>query len=591
MSWARCEAPACEREAIVVLYDVGLCHTHHMASIDGLRRLGVLALPSHQITRDDVVAAITSTGRPRTRPTRVLELTAEQEQVLTELALFAGGCSEQAFATVGEWSSESSAQLRTVLGQLAARALVTIDLAHGRRRYALADAGRSRTERLNPDERLRRRHADYYLGLAEDTESQLWGPAVVAAMDALDEDFENLSSALRWCIQEQELPLALRFVAALWRFWDVRGHGSQGLQWLDEALRTTGDVEPVLRGRAFDAGGTLARNLGRHELATRYFVRSLQTWLQLGNRQGVALALTNLGLAALYGGDEAASAVHFTAGNDLFRELKDEPGMAVSLVTLGTRAVIQGNKSAAKPLYEESLALFEKLGDARGIAGCLNNLANLIDDEGRRMEARDLYLRALELYRTLGDAGEEAACLKNLAASVLAAGDPKQAARFCNEALSLFDELSDGRGLLSTLSILARTASASGQHVHAVRLIGAIDALRLMFKLPEDISLRQLADVETASLERLGSPRFVAARAQGARMSLAKVVADATASIERQPDPAPEERRMSKFLVERHLPGFKAEQLAAAASAAKKATTELSAQGTPVRYLRSTYVP
>jgi Protein of unknown function (DUF4242) len=44
-------------------------------------------------------------------------------------------------------------------------------------------------------------------------------------------------------------------------------------------------------------------------------------------------------------------------------------------------------------------------------------------------------------------------------------------------------------------------------------------------------------------------------------------------------------------MVERSLPGFSKEQLPGAAGAAKGAAEELSAEGTPIRYLRSTFVP
>jgi hypothetical protein len=48
---------------------------------------------------------------------------------------------------------------------------------------------------------------------------------------------------------------------------------------------------------------------------------------------------------------------------------------------------------------------------------------------------------------------------------------------------------------------------------------------------------------------------------------------------------------MSKYMVERHLPGFTGDQLHAAAAAAKRTTVEMTQEGTPVRYLRSTFVP
>jgi uncharacterized protein DUF4242 len=44
-------------------------------------------------------------------------------------------------------------------------------------------------------------------------------------------------------------------------------------------------------------------------------------------------------------------------------------------------------------------------------------------------------------------------------------------------------------------------------------------------------------------------------------------------------------------MVERHLPGITPDQLLAAAKGAKNTTAEMSAEGTPVRYLRSTFVP
>jgi uncharacterized protein DUF4242 len=47
---------------------------------------------------------------------------------------------------------------------------------------------------------------------------------------------------------------------------------------------------------------------------------------------------------------------------------------------------------------------------------------------------------------------------------------------------------------------------------------------------------------------------------------------------------------MAKYLVERYLPGFSMEQLKDAAAAAKRTTAEMTAEGTPVRYLRSTFI-
>ncbi len=48
---------------------------------------------------------------------------------------------------------------------------------------------------------------------------------------------------------------------------------------------------------------------------------------------------------------------------------------------------------------------------------------------------------------------------------------------------------------------------------------------------------------------------------------------------------------MPKFMVERHLPGITADQLSAAATRAKTTTAQMTEEGTPIRYLRSTFIP
>lgn len=48
---------------------------------------------------------------------------------------------------------------------------------------------------------------------------------------------------------------------------------------------------------------------------------------------------------------------------------------------------------------------------------------------------------------------------------------------------------------------------------------------------------------------------------------------------------------MPTYLVERHLPGFTTDQLPVAAGAAKSTTDQMTLEGIPVRYLRSTFVP
>lgn len=48
---------------------------------------------------------------------------------------------------------------------------------------------------------------------------------------------------------------------------------------------------------------------------------------------------------------------------------------------------------------------------------------------------------------------------------------------------------------------------------------------------------------------------------------------------------------MPVYMVDRNLPGVRSEQLAAAQKAAIETCQQFTAKGTPVRYLRTTFVP
>ncbi|HYN88621.1 MAG TPA: tetratricopeptide repeat protein, partial [Ardenticatenaceae bacterium] len=59
----------------------------------------------------------------------------------------------------------------------------------------------------------------------------------------------------------------------------------------------------------------------------------------------------------------------------LMREMGDRQGAARALNNLGRLAHLQGDYAAAQALYEESLALRREMGDKRGVAESLSGLA------------------------------------------------------------------------------------------------------------------------------------------------------------------------------------------------------------------------
>ena len=82
---------------------------------------------------------------------------------------------------------------------------------------------------------VRRRHAAYFVALAEEAEVALMGPEQRAWQARLDDEHNNIQVTFDWLdsaearsVQARPEEAALRMAGALWRYWEVRGHVAEG---------------------------------------------------------------------------------------------------------------------------------------------------------------------------------------------------------------------------------------------------------------------------------------------------------------------------------------------------------------------------
>src|SRR5829696_7110232 len=184
-------------------------------------------------------------------------------------------------------------------------------------------------------EELGRAHAQYYLALAE--EAELVGPEQAWWLERLEAEHDNLRAALNRSLEAGDSGTALRIGGAVWRFWYVRGHFSEGRRWLASGL-SGGEMAPV---------GVRAR------------------------------ALLGLGELALWQGDYTRAAEDLEASLTLHREAGDRKGEAYALCFLGWIASARSDFERAEGLLQESLALSRAAGTARDVGVVLNARAVL----------------------------------------------------------------------------------------------------------------------------------------------------------------------------------------------------------------------
>jgi predicted ATPase len=78
------------------------------------------------------------------------------------------------------------------------------------------------------NEAIERRHILYYMKLAETADQQTSGAHESAWQARIEQEHDNLRAALSSCLRRGYVEPGFRLALALWWFWLVRGHLSEG---------------------------------------------------------------------------------------------------------------------------------------------------------------------------------------------------------------------------------------------------------------------------------------------------------------------------------------------------------------------------
>lgn len=391
-----------------------------------------------------------------------------QQRLFARLSVFARGCSLESIELVCDPGCDLEVDLVDVLQTLVDNSLLNqVATPDDQPRFMMLEImreyGHEQLEICQELANLRRRHAEHFLRLAEDTEPQLRRSGQAVWLERLEQEHDNLRAALAWSLEQREAEIGLRLAGALSRFWEMHSYLGEGRRWLEALLALDTAVSGATRAKALNGAGWLACLQGDYSRAIVLLDESLSLWRGSGNKWGVAITLNNLGAALL---------------------CLDDP-------------------ARARTLFEESLSLGRELGDNAGIAAALGNLGMIALHEGDYSRALALLEDSLKMRRDRGSPFSTALSLKNLRLAAREQGDYPRAVALLEESLSLPTELGDKVGIAYCLEQLAGVAMAQGQAERAARLLGAASKLREAISTP-------LPPADRADQER----HLAAARAQ-----------------------------------------------------------------------------
>jgi predicted ATPase len=366
-----------------------------------------------------------------------------EKELFRRLSIFAGGFTLEAAEDVCAGGAVEAAEVLVLLGNLAEQSLVVAETGpEGRARFRMLEPVRQyaleRLRQSGEEDGARRRHAGYYLALAEEAEPRIKGHEQVEWLDRLEAENDNLRAAIGWSLEAGEEQTAARFGWALSMYWVMRARHSEGRLLMEGTLAQGGDELPAkMRARVLWALAACVYGLGDDEHLLEISEESVALFRRAGDGHGEAYALGMVGFVALRLGDLDRAARVLEEALEGFREHEDAWGSAQVLNYLAVVPLRRGEHQRAARYAEEALALTRQTGDrlAGNISLYILAQAAWVTDEHERA-AR--YLReSLVLASELAEKVDCAYCMQGLAAVAGARGEPRRVARLLGAAETL----------------------------------------------------------------------------------------------------------------------------------------------------------
>jgi non-specific serine/threonine protein kinase len=211
-------------------------------------RVRIFTLEEIAARLDDRFSLLTQGSRtalPRHQTLRALiewshDLLSEPERILwRRLSVFIGGWTLNAAEWVCADDVLQQAQIWQLLSHLVDKSLVVVDEQNGATRYRMLETLRQyayeKLQASSENARIRGRHLDYFLDLAENATARLLTVEQKKWLAELDVEYGNLRSALAWAI-DADIPGASRLGVALGQYWEIRGYIGEGRSTFEQIL-------------------------------------------------------------------------------------------------------------------------------------------------------------------------------------------------------------------------------------------------------------------------------------------------------------------------------------------------------------------
>ena len=375
-------------------------------------------------------------------------------RLLDRLSVFEGGIDIGAAESVCGPASDVGVDILDGLVALAEQSLIRGVDVEGEPRFEMLETIRAyAAEQLAAraeTEAIEKRHADWFLALAQRLAPELAGADQRVHLDQLEREHDNIRAVLDRATADGDGRVAIGLAFAVWRFWQKRGHLNEARRRLEQmAAAPWSRSDPVLRARLVEALGGVCWWQADIRTMRPAYAEAVEIWRRIGDRTELANALYNYAF--------------------VFSVPEDPGNPPAELDPDG-----EGRRAS-----EEALMLYRELGDERGEANVLWGMGNNKYFSESENAGADKFQAALEKFRRVGDRTMEAWSLHMLGSALLRLMKTEESRPHLREALTHFYLAGDAAGVTMVIDDLSAQAVAEDEPERAARLWGAGRALTL----------------------------------------------------------------------------------------------------------------
>ncbi len=319
-------------------------------------------------------------------------LPAAAQHAFYRLGVFVGGGA----ATAVEAIAQADAVL---LAQLARANLVGVR--DGGRFYLLETLRAFALEQLTATDQLaatQQTHAQHYAQFTQEVFAGLLGEEQGVWMPRALADQDNFLAALRWALAAGDGETAVTIAGNLWWFWYRRSLFALGRELLTAALQLP-STDLAQRARALNGLASFCLELGDYAANLACHEEGLALRRQLGDTEGMATVLHNMGLTAYTMGDYTLAAARLTES----MTVSPEGDHASELAHLGLIAQETLDLPAARRYLQQAYDQAKQAGDGWSKAFVGNYLADVLRELDELAAAEQLAQESLRIFSELED--------------------------------------------------------------------------------------------------------------------------------------------------------------------------------------------